>query len=117
MRQYFPKPKVNRISTTDTSNLVKKTDYNTKVSEIENKINDHDHVKCITTQEFIELTSEHFAARLAQANLKSNNDIANLDDKLIRFKKRINSNKSKHVLVGNELNELPQKLKQYQQNH
>ena len=39
------------ISTTDTSDLVKKTDYNTKISEIENKINDHDHVKYITAQE------------------------------------------------------------------
>ena len=33
------------------SNLVKKTDYNTKISEIENKITtDHDHDKYITTQ-------------------------------------------------------------------
>ena len=35
------------------SNLVQKTDYNTKISEIENKIaTDHDHVEYITTQEF-----------------------------------------------------------------
>ena len=27
--------KINNISTTDTSNLVKKTDYNTRISEIE----------------------------------------------------------------------------------
>ena len=34
------------------SNLVKKTDYNTKISEIENEITtDHDHAKYITTQE------------------------------------------------------------------
>ena len=39
------------------SNLVKKTDYNTKISEIENKITtDHDHDKYITTQEFNKLT-------------------------------------------------------------
>ena len=40
---------VNNISTTDTSNLVKKTDYNTKTIEIESKINDHDDAKYITT--------------------------------------------------------------------
>ena len=33
--------------------LVKKDDYNTNISEIENKILDHNHGKCITTQEFI----------------------------------------------------------------
>ena len=37
--------KVNSINTTDTSDLVKKTDYNTKVNEIEEKITDHDHDK------------------------------------------------------------------------
>ena len=30
--------------------MLEKTDYNTKINETENKINDHD--KCITTQEF-----------------------------------------------------------------
>ena len=34
------------------SNLVKKTDYNTKVTEIENKLNNHNHDKYITTPEF-----------------------------------------------------------------
>ena len=52
------------------SNLVKKTDYNTKTSEVENNIaTDHVHDKYITTQEFNKLTSENFAARLKQANL------------------------------------------------
>ena len=46
---------------TNVSNLVKKTDYNTKISEIENKIDtDPDHDKYITTQEFNKLTSENF---------------------------------------------------------
>ena len=40
-------------------------------SEIEKKITDHDHDKCITTPEFNKLTAEYFAARLAQANLAS----------------------------------------------
>ena len=34
-------------------------------------------IKYITTPEFNKLTAEHFAARLAQSNLASNNDIAN----------------------------------------
>ena len=60
------------------SNLVKKTDYNTTISETENEITtDHDHKKYITTQEFNKLTSGNFTARLAQANLASKNDIAN----------------------------------------
>ena len=40
----------NKIS--DVSNLVKKTDHNTKVTEIENKLNNHNHDKYITTQKF-----------------------------------------------------------------
>ena len=38
----------------------------------------HDHSnKYITTQEFNKLTAQYFAARLAQENLASKNDIAN----------------------------------------
>ena len=48
------------IETTDTSNLVQKTDYDTKIDEIEKRITDHDHAKYITTQEFNKLTSEDF---------------------------------------------------------
>ena len=69
--------KVIATQTTDTSNLIKKTDYDTKISEIEKKFTDHDHSnKCITTQEFNKLTSENFAPRLAQPNLASKDDIA-----------------------------------------
>ena len=101
------------ISTTDTSNLVKKTDYNTRISETEIKITT-DHGKYINTQEFNKLISEDFAARLAQANLASKNDNfvkkTDFDNKLISFNKRINSNKSKHVLVEIELNKLSKKV-------
>ena len=48
--------------------LSKKTDYDTKVNETEKKITDHKDDKYITTPEFIKLTAENFAARLAQAN-------------------------------------------------
>ena len=94
------------------SNLVKKTDYNIKINEIEKKITDHDHDKYITALKFNMLTIENFAARLAQVNLASKNDIANFikktdfDDKLKILNKKITSNKTKHVLVENELKKL-----------
>ena len=56
----------------------KKTDYNTKISEIVNKITtDYDHDKYITTQEFNNLTSENVTAKLKQADLASKSDFAN----------------------------------------
>ena len=89
------------------SNLIKKTNYNTKISEIENQITDHDHSNnYITTPEFYKLKAENFAARLKQANLARKSDVANfvkkadLDNKL----KDVTSNK-------NELNELSKKIK------
>ena len=48
--------------------LVKKIDYDTKISDIEKKITDHDHDKYITTPEFNTLAASVFNARLAQAN-------------------------------------------------
>ena len=86
----------------------------TALTAVENKIPDHS--KYITTPEF-NLTAEHFAARLEQANLPSKNDIANFVkktdfvDKLKSLNKKITSNKRKHVLVENELNELSEKVK------
>ena len=88
------------------SNLVKTTDYNTQVSGIENKITtDHNHFKYFTTQEFNQLTSENFAARLAQVNLASKNGIAN------SIKKTDFDNKLKN-LNTNELDELSKKVKE-----
>ena len=58
--------------------LVTLNDYNTKISEIENKTTtDDDHDKYIATQEFNKLAAKYFTARLAHANLASKNDIAN----------------------------------------
>ena len=37
---------------------VKKTDYNAKVTEIENKLNNHNHDKYIDTSEFNKLTAD-----------------------------------------------------------
>ena len=47
----------------DVTNLVKKTDYNTKVTEIENKLNNHNHDKYIDTSEFKKLAVDVFNAR------------------------------------------------------
>ena len=89
------------------SNLVKKTDYKTKISEIKNKIiTDHDHDKYITIQEFNKLTSENFTARLKLANFQSKNDIANF------IKKTDFDIKLKNVASNKiELNELSKKVK------
>ena len=63
-------------------NLVKKSDYDTKISETEKKLADHDHNnKYITTQEFNKLTAGNFAARLNQANLATKADIADFVEK------------------------------------
>ena len=50
----------------DVSNLVKKIDYNTKITEIENKLNNHNHDRYITTLEFNTLAADVFNVRLAQ---------------------------------------------------
>ena len=47
----------------DVSNLVKKTDYNTKVTEIENKLNNLNHDKYIDTSEFNKLAGDAFNVR------------------------------------------------------
>ena len=63
------------------------------------------------------MTAENFTARLLQTNLASKNDIGSFvkgtdfDKKLKNFHKNVTSNKSKHVLVENELNELSEKVK------
>ena len=85
------------------SGLVKKTDYDTKIAEIEKKLTDHNHDKNITTPEFNTLAASVFNARLAQANLITKTDF---DAKLSSLNRKITSNKSKHLLVENELKKL-----------
>ena len=53
----------NRIP--NVSSLVKKTDNNTKISDIEKKITDHNRDKYITTPEFNTMAASTFNARLA----------------------------------------------------
>ena len=56
----------------DVSSLVKKTNYDTKISETEKELTDHNHDKYIATPEFNKFTVETFAARLTQANFVTN---------------------------------------------
>ena len=62
----------------DLSGLVKKTNYDTKISEIENKVSGHNHDKYITTPEFNILAARVFNARLAQASLVTKADFDKL---------------------------------------
>ena len=95
-------PSINNLATTaalsvveneipDVSNLVKKTDYNTKVNEIKKKITDNSYDKYSTTPDFNNLTAGNIAAKLAQSNLVTKTD---LDDRLINFNKK-KSNQTK----------------------
>ena len=88
------------------SNLVKKTEYNTKINEIEKKTTDHNHDKYFTTSEFNRFTAEMFDLWLKRAKLASKNDIANSVNKTDfgNKLKDITSNK-------NELNELSKIVK------
>ena len=83
--------------------LVNKTDYNTKITEIENEINNHNHDKYIDSQEFNKLTADVFNARIAQANLITKTEF---NAKLSNLNRKITANKSKHLLVENEFKKL-----------
>ena len=78
------------------SDLVKKkTDHNTKITDTENKLNNHNHDKCIDTSEFNNLAADVFNARLAQANLVTKTD----SDVKLSSHGKITLNKTKHLLV------------------
>ena len=77
----------------DVNNLVNKTDYNTKFTEIENKISNHNHDKYNDTQEFNKLAADIFNARLAQAKLITKTEfdakLSSLNRKLLQIKQNI----------------------------
>ena len=108
--------KFNAIQTTNTINLLEKTDYDTKIGEIEKKILSNNHGKYNTTQEFNKITAEQFTATLEQANLATKADIddfvekTGFDNKLKNLIKIATSNQLKHILVVNELDELSEKV-------
>ena len=77
---------------------LRKTDYNTKIAEIEKKLTVPNYDKYITTPEFNTLVADVFNARLAQGNLITKTDF---DAKLSSRNKKITSNETKHLLVEN----------------
>ena len=81
----------------------KKTDYNAKITEIENKVTNHKHDEYITTPEFNKLATDACNARIAQANLITKTDF---DAKLSGLNRKITKNKLDHILVQNGLNKL-----------
>ena len=85
------------------SSLLKKTDHNKKITEIEKEINDHNHDRYITTPEFNAMAANVFNARLAQANLITKTDF---DAKLSSLNREITANISKQLIVENELKKL-----------
>ena len=85
------------------SSLNKETDYNPKIMDIENKLNNHNHDKYITNSEFNKLAADVFNARLAQANVITKTDF---DAKLLILNRKITKTKTDHLLVVNELNKL-----------
>ena len=81
------------------SNFVKKTNSNRKITEVENKLNNHNHNNYIDSPKFNKLAADVFNARLAEANLITKTDF---DAKLLSLSRKITQNKSKHLLVENE---------------
>ena len=75
-----------------------------QISEIENKVNDHNHDKYITTPEFNTMAASTFNASLAaQADLIRRPEF---DFKLKDISDRVSLNKSKQLLAEDELKKL-----------
>ena len=80
--------------------MVYKTDYDT---EIENKLNNHNHDKYITTLEFNTLAADVFNARLSQASLVRK---TNFDNTVSSLNSKIAEIKTKNESIENEFKKL-----------
>ena len=88
----------------DFNGLIKKTDYDTKITAIEKKITNHDHDKYITIPEFNTTAASTFNARFAaQTDLIKKPEF---DANLMGISDRVTKNKTKHLLVENGLKKL-----------
>ena len=65
--------------------MLKKADYNTKITEIEKKLTDYDQNKFIATPELNTLAADVINARLKQANLVIKKDFVNTVSSLIKL--------------------------------
>ena len=75
--------------------LLRKQTITLKLKKLNNKFNNHNHDKYITTPEFNTLAAV-FNARLAQANLITKPEF---DAKLWSLDRKITANKSKHKIM------------------
>ena len=78
---------------TSVSSFVKKTDYDTNITESEKNLTDHSNDKYITTLEFNTLVADLISKTAFNAKLSSLN-------------RKITANNSKNILVKNELKKL-----------
>ena len=83
--------------------LLRKQDFNTKITAIEKKLTNHNHDKYITTPEFNTLSADVFNARLAQANLVTKTDF---DNSVSSLDSKIAANKTKNESIENEIKNL-----------
>ena len=86
--------------TPNINKLVKKTDYDTKITEFEKKLTDHNHYKYITTPEFNTLAADVFNARLSRVNLVSK---TNFNNTILSINSKTAANKTKNESIKNEL--------------
>ena len=83
--------------------MVKKTDYDNKVTEIENKLNNHNRDKYVTTTEFNTLAADFFSSRLSKANLVAKTDF---DNTISSLDNKIAENKTKNKSIEYEFKKL-----------
>ena len=87
----------------DVSSLVTKTDYNTKITEIEKKLINHDHDKYITTPEFNNSAVAVFDITLKRVNLVTKTDF---DNSISSLDNKIAANKTKNESIENGIKKL-----------
>ena len=83
--------------------LVKKTGYDTKITEIKKMITDHDHDKYITTSELSTLATNVVNTKIEQANVVTK---TNFDNEVSSLDSKIAANKTKNEPIENKLQEL-----------
>ena len=92
-----------KTALTAVENKIPSVNNKKKITEIDIKLYNHNHDKYITTPEFNTLAADYFNVRLAQGNLITKTDF---DAKLLSLNIKITRNKTKNLLVENELNKL-----------
>ena len=78
----------------------KKTENNTKISETEKKVSDHDHDKYIATPELNILATNTVNKKIKQANLVTK---TNFDNKLLSLDSKISKNITKKKSIEKKL--------------